>query len=52
MLLLFFDAHEMGSPWADTERRLLCKRPENPFAWSHDEEKTGFAQETMVFAPG
>ena len=57
MLLLFFEAHGMilralGSPWADTEGRLVCRRPENPFAWSHEEEKTGFAQETVVFAPG
>jgi hypothetical protein len=28
------------------------KRHENPFAWSHEEEKTGFAQGTVVFAPG
>ena len=53
MLLLFFEAHGMilralGSPWADTEGRLVCRRPENPFAWSHEEEKTGFAQETVV----
>ena len=57
MLLLFFNGHGMilqalGSPWADSERCLLCKRPENPFARSHEEEKTGFDQETVVFAPG
>jgi len=28
----------------------LCKRPENTFGWSHEDEKTGFAQETVVFA--
>jgi hypothetical protein len=28
------------------------KRHETPFSWSHEEEKTGFAQETVVFAPG
>ena len=55
MLLLFFDGHGMilqHFPWADSERRLLCKRPENPFVRSHEEEKTGFDQETVVFAPG
>jgi len=52
-LLLFFDEHGMiftslGSPWADSERRLLCKSPENALARSHEEEKTGFDQETVV----
>jgi hypothetical protein len=28
------------------------KRHETPFAWSHEEEKTRFAKETVVFAPG
>ena len=46
------DLTALGSPWADSERRLLWKRPENPFSWSHEEEKTGFAQETVVFASG
>jgi hypothetical protein len=34
------------------ERRLLSKRPENPFALIHEKEKTGFAQETVVLDPG
>jgi len=55
MLLLFFDAHGMmlqhWVPRGQTVNGDLCKRPENPFVWSHEEEKTGFAQET-VFAPG
>ena len=27
------DLTALGFPWADSEWRLLCKRPENPFAW-------------------
>jgi hypothetical protein len=46
------DLTALGSPWADSERRLLCKRLENPFAWSHEKEKTGFVQETMFLSPG
>ena len=46
------DLTALGSPWADSEWRLLCRHPENPFARSHEEEKTGFDQETVDFAPG
>ena len=45
-------SYSTGFPCSDSEQGLLCKRPENPFAWSHEKEKTGFAQETVVFAPG
>ena len=65
MLLLFFEAHGMilqhwvprgqavnGDYYANALKTHLRGRPENPFAWSHEEEKTAFAQERVVFVPG
>jgi hypothetical protein len=42
----------LREPSASLNISFEHKRRETPFAWNHEAEKTGFAQETMVFAPG
>ena len=57
ILLLFFDAQGMVlQHWVPRGQTVngdyYAHVLKPPFAWGHEEEKTGFAQETVVFAPG